>query len=63
MKTIGGRKEVWDKKALMTSGGLRKTDLTLNRNNKIVSLRKQTHGKRTWGTKRVQLTRRLKKKL
>jgi hypothetical protein len=60
-KTIGGRRDVWDNKALMTSGGLRKSDLTLNRDNKLVSLRKQVHGKRTWSTKKVQLKRRLRK--
>lgn len=60
-KTIGARSEVWANKALMTAGGLRKSDLSLNRDGKLVSLRKQVHGKRTWGTKKVQLKRRFQK--
>lgn len=37
MKEIGTREEVWKRRALQTSGGLRRTDLKMNPEGKIVS--------------------------
>lgn len=43
-KKKGTRKEVWDGQAKCTGGGLTKSDLTLNKKGKIVSVKKQAHG-------------------
>ena len=40
MKTIGSRAEVWHEKAIKTSGGLKKKDLTQNKFGYIVSKKK-----------------------
>ena len=38
----GSRRKVWNGTAEMTTGGLKKSDLTKNKYGRIVSLRKQT---------------------
>lgn len=45
MKTIGSRAEVWHGTAIRTSGGLRKQDLIMNKNGRIVSRKKHTTAK------------------
>jgi len=47
-KIIGTKKEVWAGKALRTSGGLKKTDLTKSKWGAIVSKKKQKVGKQLY---------------
>ena len=46
MKKFGTRREVWNAKARMTTGKLRKKDLAKNKNGKLVSKKKQKTAKR-----------------
>ena len=46
MKTVGSRAQVMHGTALMTSGGLKKSNLKYNKNNKIVSKRKSASAKK-----------------
>ena len=48
MKTIGTKKDVWEGKALHTSGGLTKSKLTLSKTGKVVSKAKQALGKQQY---------------
>lgn len=41
---IGTKKEVWEGKALKTSGGLKKSDLMKNTRGKIISIKKHAAG-------------------
>ena len=47
-KIIGTRREVWDREAEKTAGGLKREDLTLNKQKKIVSKRKQKAAIENW---------------
>ena len=42
----GSRLQVWRKKALQTTGGLKRVDLTKNKSGKIVSRKKSVEAKR-----------------
>jgi hypothetical protein len=46
MKRIGSKAEVWHSHAMMTSGGLKKSDLMKTRHNRIVSKRQHAAGKK-----------------
>lgn len=48
IKTVGTKKEVWDGKAMHTSGGLTKSKLTLSKVGKVVSKAKQALGKQQY---------------
>jgi hypothetical protein len=48
MKTVGTKKDVWEGKALRTSGGLTKSKLTLSKTGKVVSKAKQALGKQQY---------------
>ena len=46
MKTIGTKREVWERKAKKTVGGLRRSALMKNRRGQIVSIKKHLQGQR-----------------
>jgi hypothetical protein len=47
MRYIGSKREVFNRSALRTAGGLRKRDLKMNKRGRIVSIKQSKAGTRT----------------
>ena len=57
IKSRGTRKEVWNGLAKMTSGGLQKEDLIINKHSKIVSLKMSQRAKENYPALKAKLCR------